>query len=455
MSVLLPRKPSRRGVLRGTLGGLSASVALPFLDCFLDNSGKALAATGAPVPVRFGTWFWGLGHTPGHAITPKTTTSMGVEYLDECAPLIPHAKHITYFGGFNMPLDGRSNYTHTTGWIGVRAGGAPAAISDSPGPTIDLQIADVIGTGTRFQTIDASACNLPRENYSARSANSRSAAEVSPIALYARLFGPDFVDPNKADFKPDPAVMLHRSVLSAVGEQSKDFINTLGKADTERLDEYFTSIRQIENQLALQLEKPAPSQACRVPAMPDPEGLENKGLDIDVAIETHKIMSQLLAMAAACNQTKVTNMMFSGNQSSLHRGGETFSHHNLTHEEPTSPQLGYQPESHWFGCRSMEALATYIEAFASVREGDGSLLDNMLIFASSESSYARIHSLDGIPIMFIGKAGGRTKPGLHVAGKGDPITRVGLTAMQIMGVQIENWGFLSLRTGKSISEVMA
>ncbi len=57
MSVLLPRKPSRRGVLRGTLGALSASVALPFLDIFLDSTGKAEAATGRALPVRFATWF--------------------------------------------------------------------------------------------------------------------------------------------------------------------------------------------------------------------------------------------------------------------------------------------------------------------------------------------------------------------------------------------------------------
>ena len=53
---------------RTLLKGLGATVALPFLDVFLNESGTALASTGAPIPVRFGTWYWGLGHTPGHAI---------------------------------------------------------------------------------------------------------------------------------------------------------------------------------------------------------------------------------------------------------------------------------------------------------------------------------------------------------------------------------------------------
>jgi hypothetical protein len=82
------------------------------------------------------------------------------------------------------------------------------------------------------------------------------------------------------------------------------------------------------------------------------------------------------------------------------------------------------------------------------------LLDNTLIFASTECNYARTHTVDGIPIFFAGKAGGRLKTGMHVVGTGDPVTRVGLTAMQAMGVPIEKWGTQSLQTSKSISDVM-
>ena len=63
----------RRSLLRGMMGGAAISVGLPLLDCFLDTNGTALAS-GAPLPVRFGTWFWGLGHTPGRAITVKDGT---------------------------------------------------------------------------------------------------------------------------------------------------------------------------------------------------------------------------------------------------------------------------------------------------------------------------------------------------------------------------------------------
>ena len=67
MSFFIPKKTTRRQVLKGLMGGGVVSVYLPFLECFLNDSGTALA-DGAPLPVRFGTWYWAMGHTPGHAI---------------------------------------------------------------------------------------------------------------------------------------------------------------------------------------------------------------------------------------------------------------------------------------------------------------------------------------------------------------------------------------------------
>ncbi|MBL8628606.1 MAG: DUF1552 domain-containing protein [Rhodospirillaceae bacterium] len=458
MTVLLPRAATRRDVLRGMMGGAAVTVALPFLDAFLNTNGTALAATGAPLPVRFGTWYWGLGHTPGHAIRPKTTTSSGIEFLEECKTLKSVEKDINFYGGFNMPLDGRSNYTHFTGWVASRTGSAPSSNNEIPAPTLDLLIADSMTAPTRFVTIDATACGIARENYSARSTNSRAAAEASPEKLYARVFGPEFVDPNSADFTPDPRVMVRKSVLSAVGEQSKALTSKLGAADKIRMDEYFTSIRQIENQLDLQMQKPQPNKACMIPPSPTRDGAEQnmpQGLEIDTVINNHKIMAKIMAMAVACNQTKVFNMVFSDNFSHMRRPGQTYTHHLLTHEETPDKELGYQPVAFWFNTQTMNSLTTFIETFKAIPEGDGSLLDNMLIFAATETNYARVHSLDGTPIFTAGKAGGRMKTGLHIVGNGDPITRVGLTAMQVMGLPLDKWGSKSLTTSKTITEVLA
>ena len=457
MSILIPRKVPRRRFLRGLLGGGVVSVSLPLLDCFLNDSGTALAATGNPIPVRFGTWYWGMGHTPGHAIGPKTQSGPGIRFLEETQALQPWEDQLNFFSGFGMPLDGRSNYTHFTGWVGNRTGTVPQKEGEISAPTLDLLIADEIGRRTRFKTIDASSAGIARENYSARNTESRAETEISPVALYARLFGPEFVDPNAAEFSPDPNIMVEKSVLSAFMDDSRRFLNTLGTADRERMDEYFSAIRQIENRLALQLEKPEPNEACVMPARPDepPEEKLARVREMPNVIETHAVMARLLAMAVACNQTHVFNLVFTDNFANVRRVGESYTHHLLTHMELIDSDLGYQPLAFWFNQRCSEAFATFLATLASIREGDGTLLDNCLIFAASETNYAKLHTIDSIPVYLAGKAGGRMRTGLHIVGGGDPITRIGYTAMRIMGVPLRRWGTKSLQTSRPITEVMA
>jgi len=450
------RLPSRRAVLRGVLAGGTVSVGLPFLGSMLDSSGKVLAS-GAPLPVRFGTWFWGLGHTPGHAIEEKASSGFGIDFIGECQALSTHKEIINYFDRFNTPLDGRSNFPHYTGWIASRTGTVPDWQEEIAKPTYDLLIADRIGTQRRFKTIDIACTGNPRNSYSARSTYNRSAAEISPSDFYARLFGPEFVDPNNAEFIPDPRTMVRRSVLSAVTEDRQQLMRQLGASDRAQLDEYFTSIRELEVQLQVQLQKPAPNEACSAIAPPkDDTFLGSKtGVEISRVEETHKSFARILAMAVACNQTAVFNVVFSENLSSLRKLGESVTHHSLSHEEPTDPELGVQQQTSWFNTRSMDALAFFISTLSSIREGDGTLLDNVLLLAGSETSFAKTHSVDAIPFMTVGKAGGRIKTGFHINGNGDPITRVGLTAMQVMGVPIDSWGSRSLLTSKTISEILA
>jgi len=457
MSILLPRPTPRREVLRGLLGGGAVSLSLPLLDCFLNDNGNALASTGAPLPVRFGTWYWGMGHTPGHAIAPKAQSGPGITFLEETKALKPFEDQLNFFSGFGMPLDGRSNYTHFTGWVGNRTGSIPSKQGEIIDPTLDLIIADQIGNRTRFKNIDASSAGIARENYSARNTESRAEAIISPIELYRRIFGPDFIDPNADEFTPDPMIMIEKSVLSAFMDDHRRFLTTLGLADKERMDEYFTSIRQIESRLALQLQQPEPNEACVLPAEPDDPrtGTLTRVREMPNVIETHEVMAQLLAMAVACNQTHVFNLVFTDNFANVRRVGESYTHHLLTHMELIDSDLGYQPLAFWFNQRCGEAFAKYLQTLSSIREGDGVLLDNCLIFAASETNYAKLHTIDSIPVFLAGKAGGRMKTGLHIVGGGDPITRVGYTAMQIMGVPLRRWGRKSLQTSRPVTEVMA
>lgn len=271
------------------------------------------------------------------------------------------------------------------------------------------------------------------------------------MAFYTRLFGPDFKDPNAADFKPDPAVMLRRSVLSSVSDDRARLVGKIGTADRVRLDEYFTSVRQLEQQLELQLQKPPPAEACAIPKKPADAPV---GQDIEVSTANHKLLTDLLVMALACNQTKVFNMVFSDSASSLTKAGTDKTHHTLTHEELADPQLAYQPQATWFGTRSLEAWATFVSILASVREGDGTLLDNCLVLAHSDTSFAKTHDVLGIPMMIAGRAGGRIKTGVHIAGNGEPVTRIGLTIQQVMGVPIDSWGTGAMQTSKPLSELL-
>ena len=134
--------------------------------------------------------------------------------------------------------------------------------------------------------------------------------------------------------------------------------------------------------------------------------------------------------------------------------GASTSFHELTHEEPVDEKLGYQPKSTFFMEKSMETFASLLKMMDSVKEGDGTLLDHSLVLATSESNYARIHSIDSLPIMVAGTAGGKWKSGKHIVGKGDPSSRVGLTIQQVLGMPVDSWGLGAMQTSKPISEVI-
>jgi hypothetical protein len=129
--------------------------------------------------------------------------------------------------------------------------------------------------------------------------------------------------------------------------------------------------------------------------------------EVGAVTQRHQVMTDLLALALACDQTRVFNMMFSYGLSELRMEGS-----------------------------------------------DTTLLDNCLVLANSDLSLAQPHDVRGLPMMIAGSAGGRIKPGIHVKGNTDPVTRVGLTVQQAMGLPIDAWGTNSLRTSLPVSEIL-
>jgi hypothetical protein len=433
------------------MNGAAVVVGLPLLDMFLDNNGVALAATGAPVPVRFGTWFWGLGVNPSRWFPSRPGPNY--ELKPELAPIKDFQSKINVLGNFNVLLDGAPNLPHASGGPAIRTGRALTAERGLPGESFDVTISDHIGAHSRFRSLEVSAIGDPRNSLSGRGGGNLNPSEATPAGLYQRVFGVGFKDPNSATFTPDPQVMARRSVLSSVTEQRQALEKSVGAADRQKLDQYFTSVRQLENQLDVELTKPEPLKACVAPSRA-PGNLPVNG-EIETVMRNHELMTDLLVMALACDQTRVFNMMFNNGASSLTRIGSTVTHHQLTHEEVLDNKVGYQPEATYFLTKITEAWVYFISALDKVKEGDRSLLDNTLVFAHSETEFAKFHTIDNIPMMTAGSAGGRVKTGLYVDGQGTPVSRVGLTLQQVMGVSVDRWGTKSMETNKPLGEIVA
>jgi len=98
----------RRTLLRGLFQGSAAAMGVPFLDCFLDSKGQALAATGQRLPTRFSTFFYGLGLTTQLWVPKKT----GLDYdtTSQLQPLEPFKKKMNVFSGMRVMVDDNPNF---------------------------------------------------------------------------------------------------------------------------------------------------------------------------------------------------------------------------------------------------------------------------------------------------------------------------------------------------------
>jgi hypothetical protein len=443
-------KLDRRFLLRGTCQGALAVIGMPFLDCFLDNKGKALAATGRALPTRFGTYFYGLGLTKQLWI-PKNG-GKDWDMTTQLKPLEPFKAKINVWSGLRVPLDDNPNYQHWSGAAASATGISPTKQGEFDSKSIDQQIADSISHGTRFKSVSAAAAGDPKQSYSSLGGANTLPAEPSPLSLYTRLFGPGFQDPSKGDWKPDPQVMIQQSVLSVVADDRKRAMQNLSAADKVRMDQYFTSVREAELQMAAELQKPEIQAKVTIPEAP-PEMVANNALPN--LRKTVPLMAKLGALAMATDQTRVFNFSVSEPGSQIFVPGDTLGYHQSTHEEPIDPVLGYQPRVSTYNIDNMELFVTFLKEMESIPEGDGTLLDHSLFFAFTDQSFAKIHAVDGLPIFTAGGASGRMKTGYHTPGDGSAVSRVGLTIQKAMGVSLETWGKGSMETKSPYTELLA
>jgi hypothetical protein len=439
---------TRRRVLRGMVAGSAVTVGLPILDCMLNENGSAFADSGAPLPTRFASWFWPLG-IGEQEWRPKGSGS-DYELPWEMAAIKPFKQRLNLFSGGQVFLDGAANQTHFTGVQGHMTGNVTA--SGDYFNSVDAVIADTIGGRTRFKSLVVACDGDPKASWTAF-ASGKLPAEVSPLALYTRIFGPGFSDPNAATFVPDPETMVRRSVLSGLSEERTRLDKWVGTQDRQKLDYYFTALRSLEQKLDIQLQKPAPLPACTKPDVNKDDG-HPLFLATD-ALARHDLLCALLTHALACDQTRVVNVNISQGMTGLRREGDPTSHHSYTHEEPVDPKLGYQVKCSWFQQQYFHHLYNFAAMLDAIKEGDGTLLDHMLLYAYTDHGAPRLHSVRNYPFITMGSANGRIRTGEYFPTPGDAATRVGLTVQQAMGVPVSSWGTKSNHVTSPITGVLA
>ncbi len=400
----------RRTLLRGLLGGAVVTIGLPALEIFHDPPMRALAgrarADCGVFPRRFGIWFWGNGALPSKFI-PETT---GPDYAlsEQLMPLAALRSKFTVLSG----LDVRTPNTdpHGSGPAGLLVGdnitvGEPGVARTGTviGPTLDQIVAQAIGDQTRFPSLEVGV-QRATSGLSYSGPYAMNPPETSPAALFERIFGAGFRAPGETG-GPDPRLALRQSVLDVVRGQAATLGTRLGSADRARLDQHLEGIRAIELQIARLSSDPPDYAACMRPDapmdLPDVEGRQQLSA-------TNRLISDLVVMALACDQTRVFTNMYSQPVNNMLFPGATSGHHQLTHDEPDP-----QGEVNMIVGAIMQDLAYFLGRMDAVVEGDGTLLDHSAILCTTDVSYGRTHTLEDYPLIVAGSACGALRTGVH------------------------------------------
>jgi hypothetical protein len=418
----LPRF-DRRTVLRGLLAGTAVSVALPMLEAMAGLTRGALAQSTPPK--RFGVWFWGNGVRREHWI--PGAVGAGWTPGAELAPLAALRPHFNVLTGYEVKT---SRYPHHGGATGILSGAAYQQVGTTRDtiattfaqPSLDQVVARPWAGRTRFRSLEIGVARPTSSDegttflhLSHNGPNNVNPAEHSPSALFTRLFGAGTTTTTTSTTTtaPSPRDLARRSVLDAVSGQIRGLQTRLGAIDRARLEQHFDSIRSIETRLAASatstMTAATPTASCTRPAMPT-DVVDVSGRD---QIEPkNRLMSDLLAVALACDLTRVFSVQFTrpGASTVFWQVGATNSLHGLCHNEALP-----QPTVHSATTFAMQQLAYFLERLRTTPDGPGAtLLDACGVLATTELSEGRTHSVDEFPILIAGRAGGALRTGLHV-----------------------------------------
>ena len=414
-------KLSKRHFLRGT----GALIALPALES-IGFRRFASAATTTPTAPPKRAVFMGIGF----GVTKETwfpdINQTGADYqLSEgLAPLARHKSDITVVQGCANQYTNEAHWGSTFWLTGANRYSVPGQ-NMANSISADQVVAQQLGGDTRFSSVQLNGSDLqghgPGLSLAWDQRGKPVAGQDDPVQVFHKLFSADEMPLEQRQ----AAIAENRSVLDAVLTEAKRVQRGLTKTDTDKLDEYFQGIRDIEVRLGKDEDWLDVPKAKAPIAQPEP-GLKGK--------DEIKLMYDLIVAALQTDSARAVTYRLPG-QSLLQSLDLKPSAHNVSHYSPGARMDAskLRDKTH------SELLAHLIDKLKATKEADGSSLFDHTT-AAFGSNISSIHYLTNCPTVLAGR-GANLKLGHHVVLPDDtPLCNVWLTMLQGMGIEAERHG---------------
>ena len=415
------RRPlSRRHFLRGS----GVVLALPFLDTMLPAFARAQEAKSPLAPGAKPRRMFAVCNNLGLLYRNFFPTNAGRDYtLSPYLELLKeHRNDFTVFSGVSHPnVDGG----HPADVCFVTAAPHPGSASFRNTISLDQFIGERIGILTRFPAI-ALSVNTRVHSLSCTG----SGVAIPPEDKASEVFKQLFVQGSPAEIEAQILKLdTGRSILDSVAEEAKQLERGLGTQDRERLDQYFTSVRDLEGRLKASQgweKKPKPVVDAKVPVDPASPA---------AYMEKVKCMYDLVRLAFQSDSTRAMTLMLDSVNTPAIEGLPDATiqdgYHNLSHHGQAPDKLvQLKTLDEWH----MKLLAKLFTDLKAVREQEDTLLDRTMIVYGSNFGDANAHVSTNMPVLF---AGGGFKHGQHLAFDRDrnyPLPNLFVSMLQRMGL---------------------
>ncbi|CAN5914907.1 DUF1552 domain-containing protein [soil metagenome] len=418
MNIATKSHLSRRTFLRGT----GAALSLPFLEAMVPAFATRAQAAVGQSPPRFLAMCATLGfHTP--FLFPKET---GADYS-----LTPYLEPLKALKGDFSVISGLQHEEqngangHTSEMTWLTSAKHPGLAGFKNTISIDQLIAEQIGSQTRFPSL---ILGTGSESMSWTASGVPLPAESSPSKAFQQLF----VDGTKAEVEAQVRGLKRgRSVLDTVMGQAKKLHNDLGKRDQEKLDEYFSAVRDLEGRL-VQNEEWAQKPKPKIDAKP-PTDIQSR----TDAIGKMNLMQDLVVLALQTDSTRTVTLRLSGMNAVPEIAGVKNDWHNLSHHGQDPAKI---EELEIIERAEFVAFADFLTKLKNTQENGRPLLDTTAVIFGSNLGNASAHSTANIPLVL---AGGGFKHGRHISIDKEKhvFSNLFVSLAQRMGVETKKFGF--------------